>query len=368
MKIMIVLPNLRHGGSERVAANIANFWAAQGKTVVVTTFEAPTRHDYPLRSEVEQVSLAFPGESVERYGTFLKLARRLWTFRRIVRTRAPDVVIGFMPSANVLVALACFGLKCRTIGSERAHPPQMPLMSVWKMVRRLTYRLLSVVVAQTRDTADWLRTNTSAGKIAIIPNPIKWPIASFEPVVAPGSICPAGRKILLAVGRLDHQKGFSHLLNAFAEISRTRPDWSLVILGDGPLRSDLRRQAEAAGIADRVLMPGYVGNVADWYQRASLFVLSSLFEGFPNVLAEAMAAGLPAVSFDCDTGPRDIVRSGIDGLLVPNGDVAAMSQALARLMDDEALRKQMAMRAVDVRETLSEPVVMRSWEQLFAEI
>lgn len=354
--LIIVLPNLRHGGSERVAANMANFWAGQGRRVTVATFEPPTPHDYPLRGEVERVSLG------------AKLVPRLWRLRRLVRARAPDAVIGFMPSANVLVALACIGLSCRTVGSERAHPPHMPLMSLWMLARRLAYRLLTVVVAQTRDTADWLKTQTWARRIAVIPNPIRWPLVSFEPTLAPDTICPPGAKILLAVGRLDRQKGFAHLLTAFAEVGRTRPDWSLVILGDGPLRAEMQRQAESAGIAGRVLMPGYVGNVADWYARASLFVLSSLFEGFPNVLVEAMASGVPAVSFDCDTGPRDIIRPGVDGLLAPTGDSVALAQALGRLMDDDSLRQQMAAKVVAVRDRFSEPAVMDMWQRLLADI
>jgi len=273
-----------------------------------------------------------------------------------------------MPSANVLVALACLGQSCRPIGAERAYPASLPLHPIWKLSRRVMYGLLAAVVGQTKDTADWLWKHTWAQAVAAIPNPLAWPVVAFPPEVPADAVFPPDRKILLAAGRLDSQKGFSLLIDAFAEAGRARPDWSLVILGEGPLREDLQRQIEVASIADRVVMPGYVGNVADWYRRASIFVLSSRFEGFPNVLLEAMAFGLPAVSFDCKSGPSDIIRPGVDGLLVKTGDAAALANAMARLMDDGVLRMQMASEAVAVRERFSEQAVMTQWNRLIAEI
>ena len=123
-----------------------------------------------------------------------------------------------------------------------------------------------------------------------------------------------------------------------------------------------------AGLAERVLLPGRAGNVGDWYAASSLYVMSSRFEGFPNTLAEAMACGLPAVSFDCDTGPRDIIRHEVDGLLVPAGDAAALEAALRRLMADPALRGRFAARASEVRERFSLASVSARWEQLFRQM
>jgi len=112
-------------------------------------------------------------------------------------------------------------------------------------------------------------------------------------------------------------------------------------------------------------MPGVAGNVAYWYGQADLFALTSLSEGFPNALAEAMAHGVPAVSVDCNTGPRDIVRHGIDGLLVPPDDIAALSDALASVMGDAALRRQLASRSAQARERFSVEKVGHMWETLF---
>jgi glycosyltransferase involved in cell wall biosynthesis len=118
----------------------------------------------------------------------------------------------------------------------------------------------------------------------------------------------------------------------------------------------------------RVFLPGLVGNIGEWYEQADLYVMSSRFEGFPNTLLEALSYGLPAVSFDCDTGPRDIIRHEVDGLLVSPGNVAALENALDRLMGDVALRQHFAKRAVEARERFSIERVAGMWETFFEEV
>jgi glycosyltransferase involved in cell wall biosynthesis len=155
---------------------------------------------------------------------------------------------------------------------------------------------------------------------------------------------------------------------AFGSLADQHPQWDLVILGDGPLRSALSEQIQSEGLSNRVFMPGRVGNVGDWYERANLYVLSSRVEGFPNTLAEAMAHGCPAVSFDCDTGPRDLVRHGVDGLLVPPGNITALAHALSQLMSNDALRAKMAAQASDVRNRYSMQRILDLWDALFTDI
>ena len=132
------------------------------------------------------------------------------------------------------------------------------------------------------------------------------------------------------------------------------------------MRTALVAQVRNARQEERVFLPGRVGNVGDWYERAALYVMSSHFEGFPNTVVEAMAYGLPAVSFDCDTGPRDIIRHGIDGLLVSPGDLAGMENSLAGLMEDDLLRGEYALHAIEARERFSMERISSMWEELFS--
>jgi glycosyltransferase involved in cell wall biosynthesis len=171
--------------------------------------------------------------------------------------------------------------------------------------------------------------------------------------------------VILAVGRLVKQKGFDSLLEAFSSLVRPHPTWDLAILGEGEERIDLERRRHALGLDGRVFLPGKVGNVGDWYERADIFALSSNYEGFPNALAEAMGYGLPAVSYDCLTGPRDIIREGIDGYLVrPVGDAQCFASALRRLIEDDEMRRRMSLKAVEVRTRFSRSKILTQWNRV----
>lgn len=177
---------------------------------------------------------------------------------------------------------------------------------------------------------------------------------------------PAGRRVV-AVGRLVAQKGFDLLLQAFARLQGRYPDWSLVIVGEGPLRAELEGLVERLGLSGRVFLPGLVQAVPALLKRCDLFVLASRYEGFPNALGEAMAAGLPVIAADCPTGPRELVRHGVDGLLVPPEDPATLAEAMDRLMGDGEERRRLAGRAVEVTARFSEEKVLALWDQVLAE-
>jgi glycosyltransferase involved in cell wall biosynthesis len=251
------------------------------------------------------------------------------------------------------------------IVSERIYPPLYPLGWIWNLLRRVAYRRACRVVMLTREGLNWLEKEIPGAKGAVIPNPAIYPLPLGEPVLRPVQILASERKLLLAVGRLDAQKGFDCLLDAFATLAIRHPSWDLVILGEGPERAGLEQQIAALGLQRRASLPGRAGNMGDWYGRADLYVMSSRFEGFPNTLTEAMAHGCAAVSYDCDTGPRDLIRHEVDGLLVaPVGDVPALTEALDRLMGDEGERTRMASRALEVRERYSMEKIIAMWDNV----
>jgi glycosyltransferase involved in cell wall biosynthesis len=258
-------------------------------------------------------------------------------------------------------------LKVPVVVSERIHPPAMPIGPLWPRLRRWTYPWAASVVMQTRRSGDWLATECPTARVAVIPNPCVYPLPLSEPWLDPADWVPQARRVLLAVGRLDEQKGFAELIDAFGRPAARFPDWDLVILGEGGERAALEARVEQWGLTERVALPGRVGNLADWYQRAELYVMSSLFEGFPNTLLEAMAHGLPAVSFDCETGPADIIREGIDGILVSPADgEAGLAGAMSAMMQDDDRRQRMGRAAVTVRDRFSPERVMAEWDDVLA--
>ncbi|ALX86110.1 MULTISPECIES: glycosyltransferase family 4 protein [Achromobacter] len=362
-RVLLFIHSLHGGGAERVAADLSAHWAGMGREVMVVTQAGAEGDVYTLHPKVRREVLHTAGEGGGLRGIWSNV-QRVRALRRVIKAFRPDIVLGMMTTASVLSVLACAGLSCRVIATEHTHPPSQTLSGFWQRLRRLTYPRAARVVALTRGTAQWLEQHVPGSRLAVIPNPVHWPLPKGEPALAPPS--GDGRKRLLAVGRLHADKGFDLLLRAYARLAPSHPDWDLVILGEGDERRALETQVREAGLQERVSLPGRAGNVGDWYQSADLYVLTSRFEGLSNTLLESMASGLAAVAFDCDTGPREIVREGVDGVLVrPNGDVDALCRELDAVMGDEAARRRMAQAATAVRERFSAERVLGLWEELF---
>ena len=367
MRLLFYIHTLSSGGAERVTVTLANYWVERGWHVTVVTVTGRQRDFYSLDERIERITLSMDSVSARPWHAVVNNWRRVSALRRVLHEVRPDVAVAMMVTANVTLALAGWGVPVLTIGSERNHPPAMPLGRPWEVIRRCTYPRLSSLVAQTRQSADWLGAHAPAPHVAIIPNPLHYPLAVHEPRMPPATILDEKKRshLLLAVGRLADQKGFDRLLNAFAAVRQDHPSWALVILGEGSQRAVLEDQISSLGIDDRVHLPGAVGNVGEWYEAADAYALSSRFEGFPNTLLEALAHGVPAVAVDCETGPREILRHEEDGLLVPQDDPQALVQALERLMGDAGLRQRFAGRAVEARERLAVERIAGQWEALF---
>ena len=369
MRLLIFIYSMGNGGAERVTANLANYWAAKGWDITIVTLAPVSLNFYELHPAVKSVSLDLASESGNILAGMWNNTRRVLTLRQTLRQIQPDIAIGMMSTASILLALAAWGLPTlRTIGTERNYPPQQPLGYLWENLRSKSYGLLNAVTALTSEGQNWIKGHTKATKVMVIPNPVTWPLVGKEPQISPRTFCQTGRQLLLGVGRLDQQKRFDCLIEVFTKLAAKHSNWDLVIVGEGSLREKLERQVRESGFENRIFLPGRAGNVNEWYEQADLFVISSHHEGFPNTLIEAMSYGLAAVSFDCDTGPRDIIRHELDGLLVPPGDVNALSAALDKIMDDDLLRLEFAKRAVEVRERFSIEKMAGLWEQLFDDI
>jgi GalNAc-alpha-(1->4)-GalNAc-alpha-(1->3)-diNAcBac-PP-undecaprenol alpha-1,4-N-acetyl-D-galactosaminyltransferase len=356
---------MNSGGAERVAANLVNAWVARGDIVtLVITYSGQGECFYELDNRVELIYLA------ERAGIFGRSLRAYWlrfkALRRLIRDSRPDAVLSFLINVNIGAILATRGLGQRVIVSERSYPPARTTDYIYSWLRRKTYPWADRVVMLTSEGLTWLRECIPDAVGSAIPNAVLYPIPNFEPRLSPDSYVSAGRRLLLAVGRLNDGKQFDRLLDAFAALAPKYPLWDLVILGEGEEHSALEMQCKALNLEGRSFLPGAVGNLGDWYARADLYVMSSRFEGFPNTLVEAMACGCPAVSYDCDTGPRDIIHHERNGLLVdPVGNVTALTRALERLIGDDAERERMSKQAVEVRARYSMPRILAMWDALF---
>lgn len=367
MAIAMLIPTLRTGGAERVCSLLANHWASAGHRVTVMTFEDAASDAFDLGPTVQRVVLGHSQLTSSLWTTLTKNVARIRSVRRHLRLQRADVAISFMSPANTCLALAALRTPTAAVGTERTYPPAFPLGRLRELARWALYGLLDHVVAQTQESADWIRLHTRARQVSSIPNPVTLPLPSRPPEVGPGTWLRPGGRLVLAVGRLSAEKQFDHLIEAFAGASRARPSWQLAILGDGPLRAalgDVIRRCEAD---DRIRLLGAVGNVADWLSAADLYALSSAFEGYPNSLLEALASGVPAVAYDCQTGPRELIADGVNGLLIQPPSITGLETALAMLMDNENTRQRLAVHARLAAQSHALSQIAPKWEAVFVQ-
>ena len=355
MRVTLVISSLSGGGAARVMSIMASYWATKGWRVTLVTFDhrrvVPA---YPLHVDVVHCPLAMLKKSsrmVCRVGNSL---RRLWVLRRTVARSAPHVVISFLDVMNVRTLLATFALGYPVIVSERTIPSLHTIGILWNAMRRWCYPHANRVIVQTRGALLGLSARRRRN-VCVIPNP----------VVPPESVQSRTNRraqTIIGMGRLSREKGFDMLLLAFAQLAPKHPNWSLVIWGEGPLLDRLEKLRDDLELRQRASFCGRTSRPFDEMQRGALFVLSSRYEGFPNVLCEAMASGLPAVSFECPWGPAEIIRDGVDGVLVPHDDVDTLAQVMDRLMGDQSERERLAKRAREVVVRFGLESVMGLWE------
>jgi glycosyltransferase involved in cell wall biosynthesis len=281
----------------------------------------------------------------------------LWTDLRLLRTlRATtgDGVITTRP-AWALLAAAAAPRTAIVVGQEhmhlRAHRPALAAD-----IRRRYARLDALVVLTDGDRVDYLERLVGARtRVERIPNVV---------TPLPGDRADPAAQVVIAAGRLTRQKGFDLLVRAFAAAATNRPGWELRIYGGGRERAALERQIEATGMRDRIRLLGPTRRLGEAFARASVFVLSSRFEGFGMVLVEAMGSGLAVASFDCPRGPADIITPGRDGVLVPAEDVAALARELDAIMGDRERRSALGAAALDTARAYEPGPIAARWEAL----
>lgn len=365
LRITLVISSLGSGGAERVMATLANYWARNEKNVTLITLAARDADFYTLDSRVNRVALDAVGASQGAVDALRNNWNRTRLLRNAILASQPSVVVGFTDATNVLVLLALRRSGIPTVVSERIDPRFHRIGNGWNLLRRLTYRWADALVVQTAAVSEWAKAVVGEQRVAVIPNPL---VVQEGPADAAVADAIPRRPFVAAMGRLDPQKGFDLLLTAFASAGKNHPEWSLVILGEGNERGRLEKQAAELGISGRVHLPGRVQQPLGVLQQAEVFVLSSRYEGFPNALLEAMSCGRAVVSFDCASGPAEFVSSNENGILVPNGDVAALAQKLDLVMSDPALRERLGNAAKSVRQRFAVATIAQQWESLFARI
>jgi glycosyltransferase involved in cell wall biosynthesis len=348
LHVMLVCERLDlAGGVERFSCELANHLASVGLQVSLAGGSAPGAPlKYPLDGKVALLhgGLAAPADRPGP-GRRLALACHQWQLGRrlaaLARQADPEVLILNGLTTACAFLLAAPGLAARCICCDHNHFEARS--RPWRWLRRALYPRVAAVVSLSE--ADRPRYAALQSHTVVIPNASSLAAATPADVASP---------TVLAVGRHVAQKGFDLLLQAWAEVLRQVPAARLRIVGEGDLQGALQAQAASLHIADSVAWVAPTPRIADEYRAAAVFVLPSRYEGMPLALLEAQALGVPAVAFDCPTGPREVLGEDT-GLLVPPADVGALAQALVRLLGDMSLRQRMGRAAIARSQALFSP-------------
>jgi glycosyltransferase involved in cell wall biosynthesis len=358
MRLTLVISQMNMGGAEKRLSILANAWASRGDMVTLLALEPNHPSFFELHPAISFRCLGVVSQSSTGSKKLTEWLRRPFSLRRALANSRPDVILSFINRVNTTTILSSIGLGVPVVVMEVTDPFVWKDTVAWRFLRACTYPLANAVVSQTANAALALRKMVGKRSIAI-PNPV--------PAGEPRAGVRSGFR-LVSYARFSFEKRLDRLIEAFNLIRLKHPNWSLVIAGDGPMLSELKAQIDRLGIRDQVILPGVLRNPGDLLKSADIFALTSEFEGFPNTLTEAMAYGVPAISFNCRSGPSEIIRDGIDGLLIPPGDVPALASAMDRLMRDNTLRIEMGKKAIEVSDRFSMSRVLSQWDDLFERV
>ena len=359
IKLTFVISSLSAGGAERVMSLMANYFSNKKYDITIMTFNLKEISFYELNKKIKHVSLSIASDSKNMFIASFKNIFRVLKIRKEIKKIKPNIIISFVDKTNILTLFASKGLHIPVIISERVDPRYYFIGKFWNILRRITYLWAAALVVQTEDVKHWALLSLSKN-VLVIPNPIDIETRNKG---TDKFIMPKG-KIIIGLGRLRQQKGFDILIKAFAKISDHFSNWNLIILGDGKERENLEALIKILNLKNRIFLPGLIHNPILYLKKADIFVLSSHFEGFPNALLEAMSCGLPVISFDCPSGPREIIRDSIDGILVPPDNMDKLAEAMYDLMNNEEKRKKLGIKALEINERFKMEKVMAKWEAL----
>lgn len=357
MKITCVIGTLGGGGAERVMTYLCGGLAARGHEVTLLTLDDSVPDFYPVPEDVRRERVNLP--TFKKAGVLGGIPR-LWRLTCAVRRTRPDAVISFM---TVSVLASCFLLRIPYIYADHLDVRHLAYSRKWRILRNFFLRHAHRVTVLSERDRKYIALYHPKWKPAVIYNPA---VPAPKGFFTRPAFLEEGKKHVVAVGRLVKQKGFDRLLEAWRRICEEFPDWRLCIIGAGPDEQELKGLADTLDVLYCVRFVPPVQGLEAVYKHAELYAMSSRAEGFPMVLLEAMAAGLAAVSFDCN-GPDVIIRDGVDGFLVKQHHTDRLAAKLAELMKDEEKRRHFGEKAREVTKRFSMNKYLDAYEALCRE-
>lgn len=355
MKLVFVINQLKRGGAAKMIKYVANIAVTEFDMVSIIDMYDETYVGNDLHPKIQVKGLGL--------GAVKRLKRQfllISSLRQSLREEKPDYVCSFVGHVNVIARLATLGMRnVIFISAERGDPYSESFM--WKIVTKWTYLKSDYCFFQLDRALAFFGEKVKSHSW-VIPNPVV-----LNKVVEP--YWGERNKTIVSAGRFAPEKCYDVLIKAFAIVKNVHPDYSLVIYGDGRLKKDYEKLIIALGIQDSVLLPGYISCVAETIRKDGIFVLSSLFEGIPNSLIEAMSVAIPCVATDCTPGgPSFLLKGGTRGVLVPVKNVQEMADAIIRLIENPNYSKEIGKKSYEIVKELAEPQIREMWINAFKRI
>ena len=371
MKIAFTIDSMYNsGGMERILTTIANHLSQNYTVYIITAFQKDRPYFYRLDNKVDSFDLGVVVPNVSGFTLYAPVKKAYWMrLKEFLFSEHFDVVtslggldLDFLPKihdGSKKIVWFHFAIDIAKTTWIKGKDIKSRFIANLITLRRIYYarKYDKIVVLSKTDLRRWLRYTN---KVVTIYNPVTI-------FVDGSSECKSKR--VIAVGRLDYQKGFDYLIKAWKQIYKEYPDWKLDIYGDGPLRKELEVQIKDNGLSHVLHLQGVSSNIVREYQNHSFIVLSSRAEGFPLVLIEASSCGLPIVSFDCPSGPSEIVEHGGNGFLIsPVGNIDAMANRVMQLMADKSLRQKMGQRSLELSQRFKLENIAAEWIELYNQL
>lgn len=353
MKITFVIYGLGSGGAERAVTGLANHWVSCHDISILTLVK--TKPFYPLDPKI---NLEYCLEDSKSTTNILQSLRDgLFRIKRVIehlRKEKSEVVISFMTTSNIYTIWAAKWVGIPCIVSERSNHAVFPLPKKLSVLRNYSYKFCTLLIVQTIGNKNFYESFLPSSKIRVLPNAVATSLKKVRKTSLKHK-----ERIILNVGSFKNGKAQDLLIKAFAKIAPT--DWRLVFVGGGPNLNQFKKLATEMNIAHQIDFEGQQKDIAQYYNKAGMFVFTSEHEGFPNALLEALYFGIPTISTNCPHGPADLIKDGVNGFLVPVGNQDALQQKMRQLMKDEGLRKKFSSKAITMTKRYEMEHIAKHW-------